>query len=80
VFEKINHVLVIADRERVGREVSYFASIIDSQGVKTTEAGAPARRSLSLGRLSAGSEGHRMKIYGRKCQALIATDGRPPPR
>ena len=38
-FERMNHALVIADRERVGRAASPSAAIIDSQSVKTTEAG-----------------------------------------
>ena len=37
-FERINHALVIA---RVGRDASPSAAIIDSQSVKTTEAGGP---------------------------------------
>ena len=40
-FERINHALVMADRERVGRNASPSAAIIDSQSVKTTEAGGP---------------------------------------
>jgi transposase len=40
-FERINHALVMADRERVGRDASPSAAIIDSQSVKTTEAGGP---------------------------------------
>jgi transposase len=40
-FERINHALVMADRERVGRDASPTAAIIDSQSAKTTEAGGP---------------------------------------
>jgi transposase len=36
-FERINHTLVMADRERVGRDASPSAAIIDSQSVKTAE-------------------------------------------
>jgi hypothetical protein len=35
----INHALVMLDRERIGREASPTGAIIDSQSVKTTEAG-----------------------------------------
>ena len=43
-FERINHALVMADRERVGRDASPSAAIIDSQSVKTTEAGSTQTR------------------------------------
>lgn len=64
LFEKINHALVIADRERAGREASPSAAIIDSQSVKTTESGGP--RGFDAGK----------KIKGRKRHALVDTDGR----
>ena len=63
-FERINHALVMADRERVGRDASPSAAIIDSQSIKTTEAGGP-------GGYDAGK-----KVNGRKRHALVDTDGR----
>jgi len=41
LFETLNHLLVFADRERVGREASPTAAVLDSQSVKTTESGGP---------------------------------------
>ena len=63
-FERINHALVMADRERVGRDASPTAAIIDSQSAKTTEAGGP--RGYDAGK----------KINGRKRHVLVDTDGR----
>ncbi len=41
LFETINHLPVMADRERVDREASPTAAVLDSQSVKTTESGGP---------------------------------------
>jgi len=61
--DRINHHLVMQDRERVGRQASPSAAVVDSQNVKTSEAGGPSG-------CDAGK-----KVKGRKRQALVDTDG-----
>src|ERR687889_416067 len=64
LFERINHLLVMADRERVGRDALPTAAVIDSQSVKTIESGGP--RGYDAGKT----------VKGRKRQALVDMDGR----
>ncbi|WP_376094524.1 IS5 family transposase [Roseomonas sp. CCTCC AB2023176] len=64
LWEGLNHTLVMADRERAGREASPTAAVIDSQSVKTTESGGP--RGYDAGK----------KVMGRKRHALVDMDGR----
>ena len=63
-WRSLNRLLVMLDRERVGREASPSAAVINTQSVKTTEAGGP--RGYDAGK----------KIKGRKRDALVDTDGR----
>lgn len=64
LFERINHLLVMLDREQEGREASPSAAVVDSQSIKTSETG--------------GMKGYDdgKKLVGLKRHILVDADGR----
>jgi len=55
VWDRVHHALVMADRERVGREASPTAAILDSQSVKTADQKGDRRVTTRARRSTAAS-------------------------
>jgi transposase len=65
-FEQLAHALTVADRERVGREASPTAAVLDAQSARSGGVGVRGVRGYDAEK----------KVTGRKRHALVDTDGR----
>jgi putative transposase len=66
VFERMLHALVMADRERAGRDASPTAAVVDAQTVRSGGVGVAGHRGYDAAK----------RVVGRKRHALVDTDGR----
>jgi transposase len=55
VWDRVHHALVMADRERAGRQASPSAAILDSQSVKTADQKGDQRVTTRARRLKVAS-------------------------
>ena len=55
VRSRVHHTLLMADRERVGRDASPTRAIIDSQSIRTADQKGDARATMQARRSRAGS-------------------------
>ena len=69
-WERLDHQLVAQDRQRAGRNASPTAAVIDTQSVKTTEAGGP-RGTMPARRLTAASGTHLVDTDGRSLELQV---------
>ncbi|MCW8088297.1 IS5 family transposase [Sabulicella glaciei] len=65
-FERIAHALAMADRERMGRQASPTAAVVDTQAVRSGGVGVAGVRGYDAAK----------RVVGRKRHALVDTDGR----
>ena len=65
-FERMAHALAVADRERVGRDASPTAAVVDAQAARSGGVGVAGRRGYDAAK----------RVAGRKRHALVDTDGR----
>ena len=65
-FERLAHALTMADRQRMGRDASPTAAVLDAQSARSGGVGVKGVRGYDAGK----------RVTGRKRHALVDTDGR----